>query len=339
MSDSFFFTEDIQDYLNTIFVGPYSLHYDFKTEYDIEDIGRLHSMCRTIDSVYIESMLERWNSETLHIKNNDNEIIGVLICEYTYGRLDLHLVCGMYPGIGSILMTVFLLAVKQREKIYGDDFNYIYLDVAGGFTNPAVCLYDKFGFVENPEFDRTKHLEMILSLKNITEKKIIDIYQGDKQYKVQPLCKLKKSNFPRNAKLREDERYNTKHQRRTIEDAKKAFNARIVERYKHRYPPTMVLPPRTTSGTSAGKAPRTTAGTSAGKAPRTTAGLTRGKVPRTTTGKPGKAPRTTTGMPMKAPRTTTGTPGKAPRTAGKTLRRTDTNATRILKRTHCKFCD
>ena len=45
MSDSFFFTEDIQDYLNTIFVEPllneiYSLHYDFKTEYDIEDIER-----------------------------------------------------------------------------------------------------------------------------------------------------------------------------------------------------------------------------------------------------------------------------------------------------------
>jgi len=305
MSDSFFFTEDIQDYLNTIFVGPYSLHYDFKTEYDI---GRLHSMCRTIDSAYIESMLAHWNSETLHIKNNDNEIIGVLICEYTFGRLDLHLVCGMYPGIGSILMTVFLLAVKRREKIYGDKFNYIYLDVAGGFTNSAVCLYDKFGFVENPEFDRTKHLEMILSLKNITEKKIIDIYQGDKQYKVQPLCKLK-GNFHRNAWLREEERYNTNHQRRTIEDAKKAFNARIMERmerYKHssQYPPTMVLPPRTTAGLTRGKAPRTTAG------------LT-----------PGKAPRTTTGS-----------------SAGKTIiRRTDTNATRILKRkpksTHCKFCD
>ena len=310
MSDSFFFTKDIQDYLNTIFVGPYSLHYDFKTKYDIEDIGRLHSMCRTIDSVYIESMLGRWNSETLHIKNNDNEIIGVLICEYTYGRLDLHLVCGMYPGIGSILMTLFLLAVKQREKVYGDDFDYIYLDVAGGFTNPAVCLYDKFGFVENPEFDRTKHLEMILSLKNITEKKIIDIYQGDKQYKVQPLCKLKKGNFPRNAKLREAERYNMHYpfQRRTIEDAKKAFNARIVERYKHRYPPTMVLP---------------------------------GKAPRTTSGSAGKAPRTTSGTPGKAPRTTAGTRGKAPRTT--TLRRTNTNATRILKRkpksTHCKFCN
>ena len=305
MDENFIFTEDIQAYcsaqLEPSLPFGYSLNYELLQDYDTTSlILKLSSpsMCQIIGSSYIETLFyKHLLIETLHIENDNNEIIGVLICEFNQGRLDLHLICGKktISGIGSILMTTFLLAVKKKQELgYYLGNNMVYLDVAGGFVNTAVCLYDKFGFVENPVFDATKQLEMILKLDDITEKDIMDIYEGKKRYNNEPLCKLeRRQQYKRNMLIREDERFNPSHYRRSIQEAKAVFNAKM-------------------DAAAIGKAPRTPGG-AIGKVPRVP-GSAIGKSPRTPGGVSGKAPRTPGGAIGKAPRTPGGAIGKAPRT-------------------------
>jgi GNAT superfamily N-acetyltransferase len=221
------FTPHVKDYCDEQ-LEPFLEPLDLTLQYDLdfESLEEITKMCIQIDPVYIDK-LYYWKvyAEKVYIVNGDDEILGVLICENVSGDgAELHLICtdSASSGIGSLLMTTFLIALKQRE------FSYVHLDVADGFNNTnAVCLYDKFGFVESP-FRSTSQLDMTLNLNDITEEEIIDICSQRVRRNAEPLCNLPKTARRQYGEIREDVKYDESHKLRSVQEAKRAFTAEIA---------------------------------------------------------------------------------------------------------------
>ena len=101
---------------------------------------------------------------------------------------DLTLLCSNTPNVGSFLLASYMLALKHLNANCG------YLKVYEDYYNlPALCLYDKFGFVEDVHSIKLRggilHLKVELASKSKIE--IINTYkknEGNKIKKTEPLC-------------------------------------------------------------------------------------------------------------------------------------------------------
>ena len=101
---------------------------------------------------------------------------------------DMVRLCSNTPNVGSFLLASYMLALKHLNANCG------YLTVYQDYDNlPALCLYDKFGFVEDVHsINRDKdvlHLKVDLASKS--KMAIINTYkknEGNKIKKTEPLC-------------------------------------------------------------------------------------------------------------------------------------------------------
>jgi ribosomal protein S18 acetylase RimI-like enzyme len=110
---------------------------------------------------------------------------------------------------GSLLVCMFLLVAKQKGE------PEVVLETAHGYDNlPAMCLYQRFGFVENanlltpgdPFFSVRRHVPMIADLRAITAKNILDVLERKAVlYDGLSLCDLwdtaKRTKNPRDVRL------------------------------------------------------------------------------------------------------------------------------------------
>ena len=93
---------------------------------------------------------------------------------------------------GSFLLTAYLLALKAKDLKKGS------LMVANSYSNlPALCLYDKFGFREDPTLIKMyKDLFMSCDLTDVKNDRIYNTFLGDETrvkrpyllIKTEPLC-------------------------------------------------------------------------------------------------------------------------------------------------------
>lgn len=116
-------------------------------------------------------------------------------CELFPDHHALQLICTNKPGMGKVLMGLYLLACKSAEQDRG------LLEVANEYRNlPALCLYSKFGFRENLEYRTpscfTEGLPMECNLSAITSEMIFQVLTGEltslpADHEYESLCKTK----------------------------------------------------------------------------------------------------------------------------------------------------
>lgn len=150
------------------------------------------------------------NSDILIMKKNGT-ICGVALVSKTtadegyYDSFKLELLCsnGLERG-GSFLLMVYLMALNARGSTTG------FLQVAHGYTNmSALCLYNKFGFVEDPYLiDRYKQLYMKCELINKQDNHIYNTFLSSLPQNLLPAEGLKgdmSRNFKKTEPLCSDE--------------------------------------------------------------------------------------------------------------------------------------
>ena len=200
------FTDNIMDKIKTSLGSTYKiqnraglqkeLYLEKDTERRKQIIDRFQNICNWNESGFenVAGLINSTSDEDdiLVVKDNDGGIKGFAKVEKANlqsdpNSYDLILLCSNTPNVGSFLLASYMLALKHLKAKCG------YLSVSGGHQNlAALCLYDKFGFVEDVDaIKSSSELEMKVVLANKSKSDIINTYKKTgtrKIKKTEPLC-------------------------------------------------------------------------------------------------------------------------------------------------------